>query len=419
MPTYPARGLRPNYDELQAWHYTSHNPDGTEKGAPLLATNYASLQAAYDALPATGGVIYLPDGRYDVGAGLILTRTKPAWFVGYRMRRADPQANIPTGYGATIYSSTGATNLVALTTPADLTVNARHFAFANLNFEMTAATTQRAIYGPATNSMYIERCQFWFHDNSPADAVACYAQAAFNTNASDASWWTLLYNYCYKGALFQSGDVGVGQAAANRHIIVGNECIGKGIGTAGAKPCIGLYWNHGARIHDNNLERYPIGLQVYESFDIMAFGDAGEQVEFFYDIYRSWGGYFAPLGTMALTTYPQQKLFRLDRGAAATPQLENVYVYPSATTNDDMYKTVADATTLLNGATLNDGTTIAPKELRTRVITTNSTQLGFFGVTPVAQPAANPDTSGASLATLEAEVNQLKAALRSLGLIAT
>lgn len=53
-------------------------------------------------------------------------------------------------------------------------------------------------------------------------------------------------------------------------------------------------------------------------------------------------------------------------------------------------------------------------------IGTGSTQkLGFFNTTPVAQQAANPDTSGAILADLETEVNQLKAALRSLGLIAT
>lgn len=47
------------------------------------------------------------------------------------------------------------------------------------------------------------------------------------------------------------------------------------------------------------------------------------------------------------------------------------------------------------------------------------TRFGFYGVTPVDQPAANPDTSGATLAQLETEVNQLKAALRALGLIAT
>lgn len=45
--------------------------------------------------------------------------------------------------------------------------------------------------------------------------------------------------------------------------------------------------------------------------------------------------------------------------------------------------------------------------------------LSFFGADVVAQPTANADTSGATLGQLETEVNELKAALRSLGLIAT
>lgn len=45
--------------------------------------------------------------------------------------------------------------------------------------------------------------------------------------------------------------------------------------------------------------------------------------------------------------------------------------------------------------------------------------LGLFGAAPVAQPAAVPDTSGATVAALEAEVNKLKALLRSVGLMAT
>lgn len=48
----------------------------------------------------------------------------------------------------------------------------------------------------------------------------------------------------------------------------------------------------------------------------------------------------------------------------------------------------------------------------------DGTTVGFYGTTPVTQPAANADTSGASLADLETEVNQLKALLRSVGLMA-
>lgn len=48
-----------------------------------------------------------------------------------------------------------------------------------------------------------------------------------------------------------------------------------------------------------------------------------------------------------------------------------------------------------------------------------STTLGFFGATPVTQPGANADTSGATLGALETEVNQLKQLLRDVGLMAS
>lgn len=41
----------------------------------------------------------------------------------------------------------------------------------------------------------------------------------------------------------------------------------------------------------------------------------------------------------------------------------------------------------------------------------------FYGVVPIVRPAANPDTSGATLVALETEVNQVKATLRALGLL--
>lgn len=44
-------------------------------------------------------------------------------------------------------------------------------------------------------------------------------------------------------------------------------------------------------------------------------------------------------------------------------------------------------------------------------------KIGLFGKSPIVQPAAIPDTSGATLAQLEDEVNKLKAAMRSLGSI--
>lgn len=45
-------------------------------------------------------------------------------------------------------------------------------------------------------------------------------------------------------------------------------------------------------------------------------------------------------------------------------------------------------------------------------------KLGFFGAAPVAVQAANADTSGAVVADLEVEVNQLKQIFRNYGLLA-
>ncbi len=55
----------------------------------------------------------------------------------------------------------------------------------------------------------------------------------------------------------------------------------------------------------------------------------------------------------------------------------------------------------------------------TKIGTASGQKLGFWGVTPVTQRAANPDTSGASLGDLETEVNEIKQALRDVGIIAT
>jgi hypothetical protein len=82
----------------------------------------------------------------------------------------------------------------------------------------------------------------------------------------------------------------------------------------------------------------------------------------------------------------------------------------------------AQRTTLGLGtaATQNTGTTGSVVPLLNGTNTHASGQFTAFGVgTTATQQAANPDTSGATLGQLETEVNELKAVLRSFGLIAT
>lgn len=70
--------------------------------------------------------------------------------------------------------------------------------------------------------------------------------------------------------------------------------------------------------------------------------------------------------------------------------------------------------------TLADGWNFAFNTSTGTKIGTGATQkIGFWNATPAAQPAAIADTSGAVLLALEAEVNKIKQALRSIGLIAT
>lgn len=86
--------------------------------------------------------------------------------------------------------------------------------------------------------------------------------------------------------------------------------------------------------------------------------------------------------------------------------------------------TLADSATqpgdLGTAAVQNTGTSGANVPLLSAANTHASAQCTLFGVaiTPAGTQAANPDTSGATLGNLEVEVNQLKAVLRTFGLIA-
>lgn len=73
----------------------------------------------------------------------------------------------------------------------------------------------------------------------------------------------------------------------------------------------------------------------------------------------------------------------------------------------------ADDVILAEGKDFELGTTTG-----TKIGTGTAQKLGFYNATPVVQPAANADTSGATLPNLEIEVNQVKQLLRDVGLMA-
>lgn len=67
---------------------------------------------------------------------------------------------------------------------------------------------------------------------------------------------------------------------------------------------------------------------------------------------------------------------------------------------------------------IRDGINLALGDVAGTRIGVGATQkIGFWGKVPAAQPAAIPDTTSGAVATVEAELNKVKAALRSIGLI--
>lgn len=110
---------------------------------------------------------------------------------------------------------------------------------------------------------------------------------------------------------------------------------------------------------------------------------------------------------------------------AATPTLANL----SALVSDDNVPGLSSSNFFSGGAnTFSVGATPTIQAFNIRTAAGDSAikvdssiyglpRIGIFGATPITKPAANPDTSGATIAQLEAEVNELKATLRSLGLL--
>lgn len=114
----------------------------------------------------------------------------------------------------------------------------------------------------------------------------------------------------------------------------------------------------------------------------------------------------------------------LGRSTAGTGNVETITCTSAGRALLDDASASAQRTTLGLGtaATQNTGTSGANVPLLNGTNTHASAQCTLFAVgsaTPAATQAANADTSGAALADLETEVNQIKSVLRTFGLIAT
>lgn len=385
------------------------------------ADGYATLQAAYDALPSTGGVIVVTPGRrYDVGAGLALTRSKPVeLFAMGRPARGNPLASgtaeAYTGPEAVIYSSTGASALVQMDDPAS-SANGYGFAFRNIVFELTSADTHYAIRAVCVCSAIVENCRFWASHNAPADAIGIYAYVD-GTYGDDASWWRIRDNTVSRMALCQFGD-NTGSDNANQNVIEGNAGIGLGAATAGTKPFIALYDNHRSVVRDNNVEKYEVGIYMESCFGCIESGNGGEQTKYFLRVKGGNNNLFQPLGVSIAAAISGSVLVDVDGPTNC------VFVLPSVA----IYTNFATAVTVTSGS-LSDNQWVTSETTRIRSdLVHTGTKVGFYGVTPATRPvaltAANASavnsgdaTTDTVIGNMRTRIGELEARLQSLGLI--
>lgn len=242
-----------------------------------------ALVLAYADLPEYGGVISIPGGRWDVGDGLNLIRSKPAEFVGagrWRRGQPGPAWENPYPYNApVIFSSTGATSFFNTHLPASL-VNAYGFVWRNLTFDIDSPDTTYVIEGEGLNSALIENNQFWFGPDATlgVTAIRIWSDHAIT---DDCSWCIIRDNTCSGGALVVAGNPAPN---CNRHIIEGNAIAGTDATDDTQPPAIWLYGNHGSYIGPNSIETFHTAIRVELSWQVTVNATAGEDTFWWLDV---------------------------------------------------------------------------------------------------------------------------------------
>jgi len=178
----------------------------------------------------------------------------------------------------------------------------------------------------------------------------------------------------------------------------------------------------------NEVSGYPA--QAHDCYGIIADAEVKASV-IWNGAWRGVSGYFckpsatgSPAGTSLLSIYAEgtvevdiNEYIGWSASLATTPAIGFV-----ATSTSNMNVRVSSATQLsfiATGMQMAEAKNIVlGTTTGTKIGTATTQKLGFFNATPIVQPAANADTSGATLAQLETEVNEVKQTLRDLGLMA-
>jgi hypothetical protein len=420
---------------------------------------YTVIQAALTALPATSGAkLKIMSGFHQLSNTLI----PPSWCEiegesRFGATRLQPTGNFPAIQLNSGSTRTGLTNL--------------YFSHQQSGYTTALLKILGSTLDCAFNGLY-------FHDNSFFIGNATYAANAIelNNSVSAGGMHKLTFINCttfgFKNAIYASCT------GASNAFINGNKWIGcdfyypvKGLEINTSSGCAfsGNSWTN-CNIQSRNSTNYPqastnyttvgydfetnhSGSAAYETFVNCMVWDlpsgakfvnvAGANTEV--SLYGCTPDEL--IGGTGYGTPPIiSKVFRLsarnpvfltsqlgikDNGNTNTTTIggnsqsgnRTLFIPAMGALSSDSICGIASTQTLTNktlsGPTITDATNIVlGSTTGTKIGTATTQKLGFFNATPVVQAAANPDTSGATLAALETEVNELKALLRTYGLMA-
>jgi hypothetical protein len=245
---------------------------------------------AYAALPATGGVLRLsagPNARYDIGAGLVITRQKPVAIVGPERfwRNTALAGNHFRGVIPEIFSSGTPANLITLSQAAP-GANMYGCTFKNLVFAIEDNATQYCIRGENWNKCVVDDCLFYVEDVGVTDndqVAIRITQDTSVTTGDDCSWWRIFRCDTRRMALFESGTSNE-LRQDNHHIIQSCRIGGHGEDVTPTPPAVRLNGNHRSTVRDVNIENFNQAILLDMSHQCTIDADTGETCNFYVDL---------------------------------------------------------------------------------------------------------------------------------------
>jgi hypothetical protein len=298
-----------------------------------------SIQNAVDTLPPMGGIINLGPGKYDVGSGLNIPKSKRVEIKGsMRAVHYQWQSTIPSDFpGSVIYSSANPSELIGIGLNTNDVNNYYGSVFRDLHFHLNGGTTA-AIRADDWNMGFIENCGAAHHgwQTTPnAYFVECNNTGRLGSGAADTSWHQIVGNRIWGLGLYNGITNSPQGLNNNQHVLLRNMCFGKGRSEAFVQCNAAKGWTIGFNNFEggNSAIHFgdPIG-GLNTSASNLLIGNSGESVNDWITGNYIYGSTFIDLG-VRLTPLDIEKLVNIGPNSshnifimsAITEGLANLY----------------------------------------------------------------------------------------------